>query len=153
MTNRATCKKNSAVSCVYWIFDMLIPFPFPLFISVCLLLQYFSHSFAVSFVVPESNRPMSLSPSSQKQLHLLYVLCLRVSIYPSPPLWGFLRLSLVSPLLWLVSVVSVRTVIAAVTSLGENKVVLCSWHHKRHKRKEPQPKRIDGKSEKLKEVE
>lgn len=70
------------------------------------------------------------------------------------PTLGLARcLSLVFPLLWFASAISVRAVIAAVSSLGENKVVLCSWRHKRHKRKEPKPKRKGREKEKLKERE
>lgn len=73
------------------------------------------------------------------------------SITPHPNTCS-LSLTLISLLvLWFVSLVSVRTVITAVSSLGENKVVLCSQHHKRHKRnkrKEPQLKK-----EKKKEAE
>lgn len=71
-----------------------------------------------------------------------------LSVHPSihhPTLSPSLSLPLISlPMLWFVSPVSVRTVITAVSSLGENKVVLCSRHHKRHernKRKEPQLKK------------
>lgn len=68
-----------------------------------------------------------------------------LSIYPSALLSLALFPPLISlPMLWFVSPVSVRTVITAVSSLGENKVVLCSRHHKRqekNKRKELQPKK------------
>ena len=58
------------------------------------------------------------------------------SVYPShaqstinPPSASPPLISL--PMLWLVSPISVRNVITAVSFLGENKVILCSWHHKR----------------------
>lgn len=118
------------------------PFSF-LFASRCSI----CHAFLCrSSFLPETNRPLSPSPKPKTVFFFFFLfLRLEVSIYPSPPLWGSLSLSLVSPLLCIVSAVSVRTVIAAVTSLGENKVVLCSWHHKRHKRKEPKPNRKDSK--------
>lgn len=65
---------------------------------------------------------------------LLSILTTDISITPLPPTHA-LSLPLISlPMLWSVSPVSVRTLITAVSSLGENKVVLCSRHHKRHKR-------------------
>lgn len=129
--------------------DPFFHFPFLFHFASCYSICH--TLFSMLFLFSAWNQWTSVTVCIPKKQLLLF--CLWVSIYPSPPLWGSLCLSLVSPLLWLVSVVSVRTVISAVTSLGENKVVLCSWHHKRHKRKEPEPKRKEGKREKLKELE
>lgn len=95
--------------------------------------------------------------SQHLQHHSLYPCLLLCS--PSPSIYlsitpTSLSLPLISlPMLWFVSLVSVRTVITAVSSLGENKVVLCSRHHKRHKRnkrKEPQPKKRKKKKKRRK---
>lgn len=117
---------------------------FSLLISFSFSLQHLSHSFfhAVSFLcLKPTDLCHCLCPP--KQLHfVMFSACEYPSIHHHSEA---LCLSLDSPLLWLVSVVSVRTVIAAVTSLSKNKVVLCSWRHKRTKKKEPKPKRKDGK--------
>lgn len=84
-----------------------------------------------------------------QQTHSLdtFFLCsIPPSIYPST-LRTTLSISLLLislRMLWLVSLVSVRPVITAVSSLGKNKVILCSRHYKRkgrNKRKEPSPKK------------
>ena len=95
-------------------------FPPFLFVAFCLKPTHLSQC-------PKQNP--SISP-----LVLFYVLSLHPSIYPSPPppLSSSFSFPLISlPMLWFVSPISVRTVITAVSSLGENKVVLCSRHHKR----------------------
>lgn len=141
-------------------------FPFACFFTSCRCICHtpFFHlsSFFLSFSVlticlKPAHLPQCLHPQNSTPLSLLVffdVLSLHPSIHHSP-----LSLTLSPPLislsmLWFVSHVSVRTVITAVSSLGENKVVLCSRHHKRHKRnkrKEPQPKkRKRWKGEKLK---
>lgn len=95
-------------------------FPPFLFVALCLKPTHLSQC---------PKRYPSISP-----LVLFYVLSLHPSIYPSPPppLSSSFSFPLISlPMLWFVSPISVRTVITAVSSLGENKVVLCSRHHKR----------------------
>lgn len=148
----------------------------PIFFSLCLLFYFFfyllllnlSHAllsliFLSSLFCLHSalSQHTSFTFSSPKQHPFFlpfslpvffYVLSIHLSI--SPPLSRSLSPPLISlPMLWFVSPVSVRTVITAVSSLGENKVVLRSRHHKRqekNKRKELQPKKRGGKEEKLK---
>lgn len=87
-----------------------------------------------------SSKHTSLSDYIPKTAPLsVFTHCLLCSLLPSTHLsitpTHFLSLShsLVFPCCGL-CLVSVRTVITAVSSLGENKVVLCSQHHKRHER-------------------
>lgn len=106
----------------------------------CLLPLHWSHAIFKN-LTPISFFSVSITPlsdtTSPKQhpslfpLVSFYVLPLFPPIYPSLSL-SFPLISL--PMPWFVSSVSVRAVITAVSSLGENKVVLCSQHHKRHER-------------------
>lgn len=147
MIKRATGEKNQAVSQKF-IGPLIccpkqIPFPIsPFHFFLPLAAAFVTLFYAVPLFCL---KPTDLQTQKQFFFFLFSLLCLEVSIYPSPPLWGSLCLSLVSPLRCIVSAVSVTTVIAAVTSRVENKVVLCSWRHKRHKRKEPKPNRKDSK--------
>ena len=95
--------------------------------------------------LPSANIPLSASscpkqqPSLSSQLSsFMFSLSIYSSIHQPPQTFSLsLSLPLISfPMLWVVSPVSVRTVITAVSSLGENKVVLCSQQHKRHQRNE-----------------
>lgn len=84
----------------------------------------------------------SLSAQISKPTLLTLLCFIPPSIYPSTLRTTFsISLPLISlPMLWLVSPVSVRPVITAVSSLGKNKVILCSRHYKRkgrNERKEP----------------
>lgn len=128
-----------------------VPFSAPIFFSFCLLsylllLYFFTRPFPthLPFFPPFLFVALCLKPTHLSQcpkrypsispLVLFYVLSLHPSIYPSPPppLSSSFSFPLISlPMLWFVSPISVRTVITAVSSLGENKVVLCSRHHKR----------------------
>lgn len=89
----------------------------------------------------------SLSAQISKPTLLTLFLCaIPPSIYPSTLRTTLsISLPLISlRMLWLVSLVSVRPVITAVSSLGMNKVILSSRHYKRkgrNKRKEPSPKK------------
>lgn len=134
-------------------------FPFVCFFTSCRCICH-TPFFHLSSFFSASVLALCLKPAhlSQRLQHPFLYPCLLLCS-PSPSIYlsitpTSLSLPLISlPMLWFVSLVSVRTVITAVSSLGENKVVLCSRHHKRHernKRKEPQPKkRRGGKEEKL----
>lgn len=150
--------------------------PDPVLFSFCLLfylpllrLPHTHLPFFLLFVLAFCLKPTHLSPIAPQKpappyfsppvfFYVLSLHLLHLSIYPSPPHSLALSPPLISlPMLWFVSPISVRAVITAVSSLGENKVVLCSWHHKRHKRnkrKEPKPKKKKcRKKEKLKRRE
>lgn len=127
-------------------------FPFVLFFASCRFIGHtpffnltpvsffsflaFCHKQATSqrdYIPPTQTAPFSFSPcrllsSFPPSTHLSIN-----SSHTLSPLY-FPLISL--PMLWFVSPVSVRAVITAVSSFGENKVVLCSQHHKRHERNE-----------------
>lgn len=133
------------------------PFRAPIFFPFYLLfylLLHLSHApfFKTSFLLLFSVLALCLKaahlpqcPKQHSSLSLSLLCSIPPSIHPSihhPPTTTLsISLLLISlPMLWLVSPISFRTVITAVSSLGENKVILCSWHHKRqerNKRKEP----------------
>lgn len=127
------------------------PSPSPIFFSFCLLFYlpplHLSHAlFSLIFLfsvlalcLKQTHLSLCLHPPKQHPTLPLSPCLIFCSNHPSihHPRTHSLALSLplISlPMLWFVSPVSVRTVITAVSSLGENKVVLCSRHHKRHER-------------------
>lgn len=110
------------------------------FFFQCFLFSLFCHN------VICSHFSLSAQISKPTLLTLFFLCSIPPSIYPST-LRTTLSISLLLislRMLWLVSLVSVRPVITAVSSLGKNKVILCSRHYKRkgrNKRKEPSPKK------------
>lgn len=119
------------------IFSFCLLFFLPLLHSahtLCSVPPFSRFVFAMSYVHTSPSVPKTATHSLDACL--FYVLSLHPFIpHPSRTTLS-ISLPLISlPMLWLVSPVSVRPVITAVSSLGKNKVILCSRHYKRQREK------------------
>lgn len=125
--------------------------PFVCFFNLCCVQHtlFFFQGFLFSLFCHNvicSHFSLSAQISKPTLLTVFFLCSIPPSIYPSTLRTTLsISLPLISlRMLWLVSLVSVRPVITAVSSLGKNKVILCSRHYKRkgrNKRKEPSPKK------------
>lgn len=126
-------KTLSSCPFVYFFFYLLLLHLSHTHFSPLPLFNYFPSSLSAF----SQNTSLSAQNSSHDFLPLSYFM-FYPSIHPSihPPTTTFSHcLTLISlPMLWLVSPISVRTVITAVSSLGKNKVILCSRQNKRQRR-------------------
>lgn len=102
--------------------------------TLCSVPPFSRFVFAMSYVHTSPSVPKTATHSLDTCL--FYVLSLHPFIHHPSRTTLSISLPLISlPMLWLVSPVSVRPVITAVSSLGKNKVILCSRHYKRQREK------------------